>query len=80
MAQALVRPVYLGFCGGGQFRLQPAFSRLWPPKKAAAANIGHPTKQTGPLLGIDCHHAILARSISEKPVLVEPHVEAAGLQ
>jgi hypothetical protein len=28
---------------GGQFCPQPAFSRLWPPKKAAAAKIGRPT-------------------------------------
>jgi hypothetical protein len=27
---------------GGQFCPQPAFSRLQPPKKAAAANIGRP--------------------------------------
>jgi len=27
---------------GGQFCPQPAFSRLWPPKKAAAAKIGRP--------------------------------------
>jgi hypothetical protein len=34
---------------GGQFCPQPAFSRLWPPKKAAAAKIGRPTSQTDPL-------------------------------
>jgi hypothetical protein len=28
---------------GGQFCPQPAFSRPWPPKKAAAAKIGRPT-------------------------------------
>src|ERR1039458_5206931 len=28
---------------GGQFCPQPAFSRLWPPEKAAAAKIGRPT-------------------------------------
>jgi hypothetical protein len=28
---------------GGQFCPQPAFSRLEPPKKAAAAKIGRPT-------------------------------------
>jgi general secretion pathway protein J len=28
---------------GGQFCPQPAFSRLWPPRKAAAAKIGRPT-------------------------------------
>jgi hypothetical protein len=27
---------------GGQSCPQPAFSRLWPPKKAAAAKIGRP--------------------------------------
>jgi hypothetical protein len=27
---------------GGQFCPQPAFSRLWPPEKAAAAMIGRP--------------------------------------
>jgi len=31
------------FLEGGQFCPQPAFSRLWPPKKAAAAKIGRPT-------------------------------------
>jgi hypothetical protein len=30
---------------GGQFCPQAAFSRLWPPKKAAAAKIGRPTIQ-----------------------------------
>jgi hypothetical protein len=34
---------------GGQFCPQPAFSRLWPPNKAAAAKIGRPTSQTDPL-------------------------------
>jgi outer membrane protein TolC len=28
---------------GGQFCPQPAFSRLWPPEKAAASKIGRPT-------------------------------------
>jgi hypothetical protein len=32
------------FVEGGQFCPQPAFSRLWPPKKAAAARIGRPPK------------------------------------
>ncbi len=32
-----------GLLEGGPFCPQPAFSRLWPPKKAAAARIGRPT-------------------------------------
>jgi hypothetical protein len=30
---------------GEQFCPQPAFSRLWPPKKAAAAKIGRPPRR-----------------------------------
>src|ERR1035441_3478195 len=40
---------------GGQSCPQPAFSRLWPPKKAAAAKIGRPTICTAsPTLGKLC--------------------------
>src|ERR1035441_5784168 len=41
----MVEMILLAAWEGGQFCPQPAFSRLWPPRKAAAAKIGRPPER-----------------------------------